>query len=73
MTNLLGACIFGLLFVVLTLITVTRERQVPDLGTIGRGKAARALTVLGGVVLVLCAVAVVFLRFDQIALISSQE
>ncbi|ARE33026.1 MULTISPECIES: hypothetical protein [Rhodococcus] len=72
MTNLLGACIFGLLFVVLTLITVTRERQVPDLGTIGRGKAARALTVLG-VVLVLCAVAVVFLRFDQIALISSQE
>lgn len=72
MTNLLGACIFGLLFVVLTLITVTRERQVPDLGTIGRGKAARALTVLG-VVLVLCAVAVVFLRFDQIALISSLE
>ncbi|MDE8645816.1 hypothetical protein PXH69_12720 [Rhodococcus qingshengii] len=72
MTNLLGACIFGLLFVVLTLITVTRERQVPDPGTIGRGKAARALTVLG-VVLVLCAVAVVFLRFDQIALISSQE
>ncbi|MBQ7805813.1 MULTISPECIES: hypothetical protein [unclassified Rhodococcus (in: high G+C Gram-positive bacteria)] len=72
MTNLLGACIFGLLFVVLTLITVTRERQVPDLGTIGRGKAARALTVLG-VVLVLCAAAVVFLRFDQIALISSQE
>ncbi|MFD4781162.1 hypothetical protein ACFWNH_09205 [Rhodococcus qingshengii] len=72
MTNLLGACIFGLLFVVLTLITVTRERQVSDRGTIGRGKAARALTVLG-VVLVLCAVAVVFLRFDQIALISSQE
>ncbi|MGW6658730.1 hypothetical protein [Rhodococcus sp. NPDC055024] len=72
MTNLLGACIFGLLFVVLTLISVTREGQVPDRGAIGRGKVARALTILG-VVLVLCAVAVVFLRFDQIALISSQE